>query len=326
LNEKKAMVVAGDFALAPAITIEESERRLEAFRAFVARQMIKGEDYGVIPGTAKPTLFKPGAEKLCFFHGLSIEYECTSRLEDWDNGRFAYTYLCSLRDRRTGLVIAQCEGSANSLEKRYRWRYVPEFKATEEEKARAIRKERRRSKAGNEYIMLVLENDDPFSLVNTLQKMAQKRALIGATLHATRASGYFTQDIEDIVEHLPDATLEAGVVPGNGGRQEAKTPHWIENPKVRKRFWRWTREELGLSSDEIHEALGVESVKDFAGTMQDAKEAILTFITRRLAEEKRADVVIHKPVSRKVEVLKGEETEKFRQIIETEAAEELYGE
>ena len=174
--------------------------------------------------------------------------------------------------------------------------------------------------------MLVLENDDPFSLVNTLQKMAQKRALIGATLHATRASGYFTLDIEDIVEHLPDETLGVEAAPANGDRHETKPPHWIERPEVRKRFWRWTREELGLSSDEVHEALGVESVKDFAGTMQEAKEAIMAYMTRRLAEEKRANVEIHKPVARRVEVLKGEEAAKFRQIIETEAAEELYGE
>jgi len=119
---------------------------------------------------------------------------------------------------------------------------------------------------------------------------------------------------------------ELAAAPINGEKQEAKTPHWIENPKVRKRFWRWTREELGLSSDEVHEALGVESVKDFVGTMQDAKEAIMAYITRRLAEKKRANIEIHKPVARRVEVLKGEEAEKFRQIIENEAAEELYGE
>src|SRR5690606_14148666 len=33
--------------------------------------------------------------------------------------------------------------------------------------------------------------------VNTLQKMAQKRGLIAATLNTVNASDYFTQDIED---------------------------------------------------------------------------------------------------------------------------------
>ncbi len=35
--------------------------------AFVKAQMQKDIDYGVIPGTKKPTLLKPGAEKLDFF-------------------------------------------------------------------------------------------------------------------------------------------------------------------------------------------------------------------------------------------------------------------
>ena len=33
--------------------------------------MVKGQDYGVIPGTAKPTLLKPGAEKLAEYYGYA---------------------------------------------------------------------------------------------------------------------------------------------------------------------------------------------------------------------------------------------------------------
>ena len=40
-------------------------------------------------------------------------------------------------------------------------------------------------------------NPDVADLVNTIQKMAQKRALVAATLIATSASEFFTQDVED---------------------------------------------------------------------------------------------------------------------------------
>jgi hypothetical protein len=43
-----------------------------------------------------------------------------------------------------------------------------------------------------------IENTEPFDLVNTLQKMAQKRALVAAVLVGTGASQFFTQDIEDM--------------------------------------------------------------------------------------------------------------------------------
>lgn len=45
-----------------------------------------------------------------------------------------------------------------------------------------------------------ISNDDIYSLVNTILKMAEKRALVAATLIAVNASDYFTQDMEDIVE------------------------------------------------------------------------------------------------------------------------------
>src|SRR5690606_28333663 len=41
---------------------------------------------------------------------------------------------------------------------------------------------------------------EPWSLCNTVLKMAKKRALIDATLSATRSSGIFTQDVEDLRE------------------------------------------------------------------------------------------------------------------------------
>jgi hypothetical protein len=50
-------------------------------------------------------------------------------------------------------------------------------------------------------------NDDIFTLVNTILKMAEKRALVAATLIGCNASDYFTQDMEDI---------QPGVETGNG--------------------------------------------------------------------------------------------------------------
>ena len=68
-------------------------------------------------------------------------------------------------------------------------------------------------------------------------------------------------------------------------------PHWIDDPATRKRFWQWTRETLGLSNGEVHEALGVESVKDYPGPRKQAHADIMAYITRQLeaaANEKAA--------------------------------------
>ena len=58
-----------------------------------------------------------------------------------------------------------------------------------------------------------------------------------------------------------------------GGRPR----HWIDDATVRKRFWAWAKGTLGLTEDEVHEALQVESVKAFEGTMKAAKATLEAF-------------------------------------------------
>jgi hypothetical protein len=181
----------------PAYSIEDVTHRYQAMVEFVKRVMREGVDYGTIPGTDKPTLYKAGAEKLTTFFGLSVFFSLEDKLENWDDGRFYYRYKCILQ--RSGSVVAEGEGSANSMEKKYRWRYLTENKATADEKARAVRVETRKSKYNSgTYNTYVVENDDPYTLVNTLQKMAQKRAMVQAALIAVNASEYFTQDLDDL--------------------------------------------------------------------------------------------------------------------------------
>lgn len=190
----QALQVRNDFM--PALTIVEAVNRHNALVEFVQKVMKRDHDFGIIPGTDKPTLLKPGAEKLCTLFGLRTEFVSVETTADWDKGFFYFHYRCNLT--RNGEVVASGEGSCNSREKKYRWRYVPDFKATDEEKARAVRRETKTSKNGKPYTMLVLENAEPYDLVNTIQKMAQKRAMIAATLIGVNASEFFTQDLEDM--------------------------------------------------------------------------------------------------------------------------------
>lgn len=46
--------------------------------------------------------------------------------------------------------------------------------------------------------------------------------------------------------------------------------HWIENETARGRFWATVKDTLGLTEDDVHTALGVQSVKDFDKGEADA--------------------------------------------------------
>lgn len=129
------------------------------FQMMVEKNLNNGQDFGVIPGTNKPTLLKPGAEKIQMLMGVTSEYEVTTKIEDYERGFFAYTVRCTLS--KGGTKITEGLGSANTKEKRYR-------------------------------------NQDVFMIVNTVLKMAKKRAQIDATLTIASLSNVFTQDIEDM--------------------------------------------------------------------------------------------------------------------------------
>jgi hypothetical protein len=73
---------------------------------------------------------------------------------------------------------------------------LPGGKATQEEKANG-RLETRTGRNGRQYQVYIVKNPDPADVVNTIDKMAQKRALVAAVLIAVNASELFTQDVED---------------------------------------------------------------------------------------------------------------------------------
>jgi len=202
---------------------EEAEIR-GLVKQFIGSQMSEGDDYGVIPGTNKPTLLKPGAEKLVALFNVEPHFEVTNRIEQWEgSGLFHYELTVHLKERSTGIVRAVGLGSANSREGRYRWRNGERLcpscgkatiiKGKEEygggfvcfaKKGGCGAKFRDDDAAITEQQVGKVENDDTFTLVNTILKMAKKRALVDGAIALARCSDIFTQDVEDLGDHLPE--------------------------------------------------------------------------------------------------------------------------
>jgi len=212
--------------------------------------LVKDSDYGSITDGGKPTLLKPGAEKLASAFKLSPKFNIVSQVEDWNTGLFFYRYECVLVQRETGEIHGSGIGSCNSHEEKYGYRWVSESRvpasldkdtlpvrsgsvqelkfaidkgetsgqygkpaeywakwrdAIADGTATRVPNERARKNkkgelmeayemGGTEYR---IPNINVFDVVNTIDKMAQKRALVAAVLVATNASEFFTQDLED---------------------------------------------------------------------------------------------------------------------------------
>jgi hypothetical protein len=163
--------------LTPKELVSQTQKVIE-IKEKVMREKIH---YGTIPGCGKPSLLKPGAEKLCQAFRLKPEFETTFRedvnrtisWEKWDykgkkevkgttEGFIDYDSACTLVHIPTGEVWAKkVGGSCNNFETRYR-------------------------------------SLSPYDVKNTLEKMAEKRALVAAVLIGTALSDVFTQDLEDL--------------------------------------------------------------------------------------------------------------------------------
>ncbi|KKL87942.1 hypothetical protein LCGC14_1929610, partial [marine sediment metagenome] len=178
-NEQDTAIVQRDPAsLAPSFVVggEVIAHRIQELKEFVSQYMVEGEDYGTIPGTPKPTLFKAGAEKLCDVYGFQRLCEVTHRVEDWENGLFHYEVRAELVSMRSGLIVAQGLGSANSKEAKHRWR---EEKPACRDCGCELRRSqqewycwRKKGGCGATYGLQEItaggrvENDDPYTLVN----------------------------------------------------------------------------------------------------------------------------------------------------------------
>jgi hypothetical protein len=195
-------------AEAAMILIAERALNVEEIGAFVAkvreihRDILKpGEDYGVIPGTGKASLWQPGAEKLCM--GLRFRPELSAvRIPDGEE--ITYEGHCRLVHIPSGLVIAESTAVCSSAEEKYAWRDARSVVSKEEfERLQKFEPSRVRLKfkrgyrgAPDEEIPQIRTN--PADIANTVCRMAQKRAHVGTTKTATAASGIYTTDAEEL--------------------------------------------------------------------------------------------------------------------------------
>lgn len=181
---------------------EDAKALDEALRENMKAVLRENVDYGVIPGTgSKPSLLKPGAEKLLQWFGFGHTMEQVETERDsagtWQGVTYRCTVTKAMPDGRV-VAVGTCEGYAGYDEDRF---YLSAEAATAKEHALAERYRR---------------NVNPSKCVeyraprNSVIKMAQKRALVGAALQATSASTLFTQDVEDTAEPAPSAAVDAG--------------------------------------------------------------------------------------------------------------------
>lgn len=200
-QRESAGLVAGEVHRYSLVEIRE---RVNLVQEVMRGIMKVNTHYGTIPGTPKPTLYKPGAEVLCVTFRIAQKYEIID-LSDEFTARFRVT--CVGRHQVSDIVLGEGVGECSSAEEKYKWRAAvcaEEFDLTPERMRRV-----KFAKWKGNVEKKIQVRTEAADLSNTVLKMACKRAMIAMTLNVTAASDIFTQDIEDLPEELrPDEPYE----------------------------------------------------------------------------------------------------------------------
>ena len=66
--------------------VQDSMNKIQQFQKVVQGALVPGHDFGESFPGSKPSLLKPGAEKILMLLGLSGEYEIIEKIQDYDEG------------------------------------------------------------------------------------------------------------------------------------------------------------------------------------------------------------------------------------------------
>jgi hypothetical protein len=298
-----------------AMPIEKLVAQVNVVQNAMRSVMREGEHYGKIPGTNKPTLLKPGAEKLGVTFRLVPSYS-EQVIDIGTNGHREYRVKCSLTHAPTGQFFGEGLGSCSTMENKYRYRTGPgdstgigvpkaywDARKDDPSKAAKIIKDMANAAGflgdrfntqkddSGQWVITTksekVEHDNPADYYNTCLKMAKKRAHVDAILTATAASDIFTQDVEDlrdngvIVSINHSREVRENII--DIGTDRTDTQKAITN-KQNRALWAKGRA-LGVPDDDIQSFLKwVAPV-----TMQDASSLIEHFDAQWSAWIKHVD-------------------------------------
>ena len=180
------------------LTAVQVRAQVQLIQEVMTAVMVKDVHYGTIPGTQKPTLYKPGSEKILATFRIAAYPKEIEDLSNYDEIRYRVKVhgLSMLDGSLIGVGIGECSSS----EEKYKWR-----RPVCDEEYNEAPEDRKRMKWFKGYgdkppYQQKQIRTNPSDVANTVLKMAKKRGQIDMTLTATGASDVFDQDLEDLPE------------------------------------------------------------------------------------------------------------------------------
>lgn len=237
--------------------------------------MIKDVHYGVVPGTDKPSLWKPGAELLCVTFRIAPSYQ----IEDLSTAdKVRYRIRCIGTHQVNGAVLGEGLGECSSDEEKYKWRkvYKNDFEAVPADRRRV----KRYTPRGKDPYDVYQVRTEPADVANTILKMSCKRAQVAMTINVTAASDIFAQDLEDLPEGLVEAQEEKADKPAAAKPKstdqatETTVPDSIAPPDALV-FLKKLMDKASITDKDICKKFGIEKLEQLKTSQLNAAIAFV---------------------------------------------------
>ncbi len=297
----------------PLITIDEVQKQVKFIEQLVKECMTLGRHYGESFPNGPRTLLKAGADLLTSVFGVRPRFNPLTVVQEWKEQIFVYRYECELILIGTGQIVGTGIGLCSSMEEKYAYRQANRVCPTCRQETIIKGKAewgggwvclKKKGGCGAKYGPNDLEitnqqvgrvpNAERASIANTLDKMAQKRAMMAAVLTMTGVTGFFADyDADEDHDQPDDQPATSGAVI-NGSSKPAQWPPL--NPRevemVINEASKLLKEKTGkipqrdAVSKSCMNTLGLTSwQQSYNGTLQDALEAIRLQIETRASSE-----------------------------------------
>ena len=227
--ETEVQVYASEIKNPQPLSIQDVRKNTKLVKQILREAMVEKVDFGLIPGCGdKPSLFKPGAEKLMLLFKLGAFPEVTD-LSTSDSVR--YLVKTKIVHLPSGTELGIGVGDCSSDEDKYKWRASvcdEEFNSLPEERKRLKWK---KGWDGKPATSVKQVRTNPADISNTVLKMAKKRSVIDGVISATAASDILTQDLEDMNpevltgSHKPSQGKPSSE--GNGHIPDDQLGNWV---------------------------------------------------------------------------------------------------
>lgn len=266
--------------------IQRQSEMQQIMTEYVRDAMVKDHHYYSFNEGGKPSLTKDGAFRICSLFKITpgpVDIEIIR--EDGDH----FTVISTARlFNQDGVEIASSRGSASTRESKYAYRWVNEGQVPADIDKASLKTRGGQNKNGGSWKQYQLPNPDKADLENTILKMSEKRATVGAVNKLPLVSELFAADPDDGTPESQPQKRNARPAAEKPKATEPPSPASIEravnlSTKLQK--------EYSVSADDLA-ALLPDGVGKFSDLSESQALAVLPSLTdlinAKLAEAKAA--------------------------------------